>query len=373
MNPVVMNLSSGAMRPALDRGPWARPGRLKTVISMTAVLMVFAAIYPHLFETGRSYFIPMHATINGLLVGLIGGLSISLGDIFYFQSSGRRLRFPIFLTMQTLFYLVVINMVTILVMVGHYVVFHDNTVTEAFATEELQYFLYGGDYISINIYGLLIIFLINFVRQMNRMLGHNALVNYFTGKYHKPVEEERVFMFLDLNASTSIAERLGHMRYHQFLSDFVYDVTPAIVESKGEIYQYVGDEIVVTWTKENGIRNAECINCYFRIATAIYMVSHTYEKKYGIVPEFKAGYHYGMVTTGLIGDIKRDIVFHGDTVNTASRIRSECTTANRNLLLSRDLLQKIPVSDFLTPESIGRIKLKGKEEEIELYTIKEAA
>jgi len=360
MKPHPIDLSSGARR------------KLRTVVSVTALCTVFAAIYPHLFESGRSYFMAMHATLNGMVVGFLGGLSISLGDVFYFQVSGRRLRFPVFLLTQTLFYLAVINIFTLSVMVFHYVLFHDNSMREAVATEEVQYFLRGGDFISINIYGLALIFMINFFRQINRMLGQNVLLHYFTGKYHKPVEEERVFMFLDLKASTSIAERLGHRRYHQFLSDFVYDITPAIVESKGEIYQYVGDEVVVTWTKENGVRNAECVNCYFRIAASIALASDAYERKYGFVPEFKAGYHFGMVTTGLIGDVKRDIVFHGDTVNTASRIRSECTVAKRNLLLSNHLLQRVAITDYLTPESIGKIKLKGKEEEIELYTIREA-
>ena len=136
-------------------------------------------------------------------------------------------------------------------------------------------------------------------------------------------------MFLDLKSSTAIAEKLGHKRYHQFLNDFFYDITPAIIESKGEIYQYVGDEVVVTWTKERGLRDANCISCYFRVAAAIGKVSDTYEQKYGSVPTFKAGYHYGEVIAGLIGDIKRAVVFHGDTVNTASRIRSECTTFDR--------------------------------------------
>lgn len=180
-------------------------------------------------------------------------------------------------------------------------------------------------------------------------------------------------MFLDLKASTTIAEKLGHERYHKFLNDFFYDITPAIIESKGEIYQYVGDEVVVTWKKARGLREANCIKCFFLVVAAIASASDRYEKSYGLVPSFKAGYHYGPVIAGLIGDIKRDIVFHGDTVNTAARIRSECTIVHRDLLLSDHLLNQLHISDFLTPESMGKIKLRGKEEEIELFSIKEAA
>jgi len=216
-----------------------------------------------------------------------------------------------------------------------------------------------------------VIFALNFLRQVNRMLGQNMLFEFFIGKYHKPVEEQRVFMFLDLNASTMIAEKLGPKRYHQFLDDFFYDITPAILESKGEIYQYVGDEVVVTWAKDHGLRGAKCINCYFRMAAAIAKVDDNYERKYGFVPRFKAGFHYGTVIAGLSGDIKRNLFFHGDTVNTAARIRSECTTANRPLLLSGDLLNHLSATTGLTTENMGRIKLRGKEEEIELFAMKE--
>ena len=66
-------------------------------------------------------------------------------------------------------------------------------------------------------------------------------------------------MFLDLRSSTAIAEKLGEERYFNFIKDVFKDVTPAIIYAKGEIYQYVGDEIVVSWKMNNGIENANCL------------------------------------------------------------------------------------------------------------------
>jgi adenylate cyclase len=264
------------------------------------------------------------------------------------------------------------NIAVIGVTTSHYIILHGRSIAEETRPEVIESFFRGDAFLIINAYALAMIMVITFIRQMGRMLGQNALLHYLTGRYHKPVEEERVFMFLDLNDSTSIAEKLGHTRYHGFLNDFFYDITPAIIDCKGEIYQYVGDEVVVTWTKERGLQQANCINCYFGVVGAIAKASSRYEKRYGFVPTFKAGYHEGRVIAGLIGDIKRDVVFHGDTVNTAARIRSECMTFKRNLLLSGSLLEQLPISNYLTTESMGRIKLRGKEEEIELYSIKEA-
>lgn len=347
--------------------------KLTATLSAVLVSTCCGFVYPFLFRTPHLPGTPeWHPHLNGVLIGLFLGLTLAVGELYVFQTRLRRLRFSLFIVVQTLYYLIAVNVFVIGIIMLHFVVFHGSSLARAFELMNFQNFIRKELY-TVNIYALVMLFLIAFVRQVNRMLGQNALLNFITGKYHHPVEENRVFMFLDLKTSTSIAEHLGHKRYHQFLNDFFYDITPAIVESKGEIYQYVGDEVVVTWTKERGLRDANCINCYFRIAAAIAKVSDKYESKFGFVPTFKAGFHYGAVITGLIGDIKRDIVFHGDTVNTASRIRSECTVVNRDLLLSQHLLERLSISSYLTPESMGKIRLRGKEEEIELFGIKEAA
>lgn len=347
--------------------------KLATIGSVTTMTVVFGSIYPCIFVTPEQMTgAPLwHSILNGLFVGLIVGIALSLGELYLFQSRLRRLRFSAFLVAQTFYYLIVLYISTIGVLSLHMVVFHELTFAESFQSSEFNKF-YSNEFWKVNAYALVVIFSLNFLRQVNRMLGQNALLDLITGKYHKPVEEQRVFMFLDLNASTAMAEKLGHKRYHQLLDDFFYDVTPAILESRGEIYQYVGDEVVVTWTKDRGLRDANCITCYFRMVAAIAEVEENYKRKYGFVPRFKAGYHYGTVIAGLSGDIKRNMVFHGDTVNTAARIRSECTTVNRPLLLSGDLLKHLSVTTRLTPENMGRIKLRGKEEEIELFAIKEA-
>jgi adenylate cyclase len=330
-------------------------------------------VYPLIFPTPEaSAGLLWHSILNGFLVGLFAGLAVSLGEQYLFQSRLRRLPFSAFLAVQTFFYLAVISLSHFVVLTLHMVVFHGLTFDGAFHSSEFEDF-YGHVFWKMTAYALAVIFMLNFLRQVNRMLGRNMLVDFFIGKYHTPVEEQRVFMFLDLNGSTAMAEKLGHKRYHQLLDDFFYDITPPILETKGEVYQYVGDEVVVTWMGDRGLREANCLRCYFRMVAAIADADARYERKYGLVPRFKAGCHYGKVVAGLSGDLKRNIVYHGDTVNTAARIRSECTAANRPLLLSGDLLKHLAAIRDVIPENMGRIKLRGKEEEIELFAIKNMA
>jgi adenylate cyclase len=175
---------------------------------------------------------------------------------------------------------------------------------------------------------------------------------------------------MDLKSSTTIAEKLGEELYFNFLNDTFSIATPGILVTQGEIYQYVGDEIVISWITKNGINKANCINCYYKMVTMLKDKSDYFDKKYGTQPQFKAGLHFGNVITGEMGIVKREIVYSGDVLNTASRIQSLCNEMNTEILISNDLVKLINLS-FLHKKvkSIGKINLRGKQEEIELVTL----
>jgi adenylate cyclase len=341
---------------------------LKT-IAITTLLMILSAIsYAALFDNFNSY-----SLITGIGMGFLIGLFSSIAEVYFFQTIGKRFKFSTLLISRTVFYILLIDAAIIFVVVFYESWRNSISFFELLESDEFKMFIGGSEFFRIFIYASLVSFAINFIRQINNLLGPGTLLKYITGKYHQPVEEEKIILFLDIDSSTTIAEKLGNKLYHKLLNDFFHDITPAITASKGKIYQYVGDEVVITWTKNNGLKNANCINCYLHISALINMDEEKYRERYGLVPKFKAGYHIGKVITGEIGDIKKEIVFHGDTVNTAARIRSECKLQNKNLLLSGELLDKLSNKEHLSPERIGKIKLRGKEEEVELFSILEAA
>jgi adenylate cyclase len=228
-------------------------------------------------------------------------------------------------------------------------------------------------YIRILVFWSIIAFLTIITMHVNEKYGSGVLLKMILGHYHRPREEERVFMFADIKSSTEIAEKLGHIRFFNLLNDFFNDVTGAIVETRGEIYQYVGDEIVISWTMRNGLRNQNCIRCYNLMQEAILTRSSRYLDKYGLVPEFKAGLHCGLITTGEIGVIKKDIVFSGDVLNTTARIQAVCNKFRVRILMSRYLLDKLnlPPNNF-DLKRVGIIELKGKKNKVELYTFQNA-
>lgn len=200
--------------------------------------------------------------------------------------------------------------------------------------------------------------------------GPITFVNFLKGKYLRPKREERIFMFMDLKSSTTIAERLGEERYFNFLNDTFSTATPGILSTQGEIYQYVGDEIVISWLTKKGVNRANCINCYYKMIALLKDKSDYFDETYGTQPLFKAGLHFGHVITGEMGIVKREIVYSGDVLNTASRIQSLCNEMNTDLLVSNDLIQRIDLSVLHKKmKSIGEIILRGKQEKIELVTL----
>ncbi|WP_425390512.1 adenylate/guanylate cyclase domain-containing protein [Ekhidna sp.] len=199
-------------------------------------------------------------------------------------------------------------------------------------------------------------------------LGHQVFINFFTGKYHKPTVETRIFMFLDMKSSTTIAESLGHVRYFKLLQEYYDLMSDPIVSCQGEVYQYIGDEIVVSWKLEKGLANANCVNCFFEIQEQLKDRRDYLLNEYGFEVGFKAGMHYGEVTIGEVGALKKEIVFTGDVLNTTARIQSQCNDLNSDLLVSGKLKEALSRHSYEF-NSRGAIELRGKDKKIELFSV----
>jgi adenylate cyclase len=205
--------------------------------------------------------------------------------------------------------------------------------------------------------------------QFNTKFGEGNIWKMILGKYHTPRNESRIFLCADINSSTTIAEKLGDEKYHTLLKDFFADITDPVMDNKGEIYQYVGDEVIVSWKYEEGIQQNHCINCFFDMKKEIEKNKEKYLQKYGLLPLFKAGIHTGNVVAGEIGIIKRDITFSGDVLNTVSRMQRLCRQFNVDIIVSDHLLKKLQLTGKYHSQFLGLIKLRGKEKDMELCTL----
>ena len=212
--------------------------------------------------------------------------------------------------------------------------------------------------------------LVDGARQVSLRFGPGNLLPVLNGTYRVPTEVERVFMFLDLHSSTAIAERLEHIRYSAFVQDYFRDL--AVVHRHGaEVYQYVGDEAVLTWTYEGGFRQNACLAAYFAFERALLGRTAYYTTHYGVIPVFKAGIHCGTTMVAEVGTVKREIAYHGDAVNTAARIQCLCNGFGARLLVSGAVATRVDSGRAYELRGLGQVKLRGRTEGVKVYAVEE--
>ena len=82
-------------------------------------------------------------------------------------------------------------------------------------------------------------------------------------------------------------------------------------------------------------------------------LANSYEKKYGVIPKFKAAFHYGRATTGEIGILKKEILFTGDVLNTTSRMEKLCNAHNVDCVISKSLFSQLKLNPKFRFKNIG--------------------
>ena len=209
-----------------------------------------------------------------------------------------------------------------------------------------------------------------FMLQVNDKFGPGILKKFIMGQYHQPRTEDRIFLFLDMKSSTTIAEKIGNQRYFRLLHDVFSDIADSILDYNGEIYQYVGDEVVISWPLTSGLADHNALMCFADIRSRLADLAPYYELTYGVVPTFKAGLHHGSVTAGELGSIKRDIVYSGDVLNTTARIQELCNHFGVDFLVSDHTISLFEQTPWFTAVPLGNRSLMGREETIDLHTVR---
>ncbi len=236
-------------------------------------------------------------------------------------------------------------------------------------SKQLYYYGFQTSWLLQYVESRLLLYVITLlILEINEKYSPGVFTDIFVGKYLKPKEEKRIILFIDLKDSTPLAEKLGHKKYFFFIRDFIHHISLALLEYDGLIYQYVGDEIVVSWLSTETNKN-KCIQSVVRARRIIQKESDYYRREYGIVPEYRIGVHLGLVTVGEIGIVKKDLSMSGDAMNTTARIRTMTGELNQKFIGSAAFVESVGLEDFQV-ESLGIFELKGKESAMELFAIK---
>jgi adenylate cyclase len=219
------------------------------------------------------------------------------------------------------------------------------------------------------IYSAVISVLMNLGFGIANIIGLRALLNFITGRYHSPVEENRFVLFVDIAGSTGLAERLGGVGIHRFLDRTFRLLTLAVVDYRGEVLDYVGDEVIVTWREASGAVDCRPLQCFVAMRDELARASGQFESEFGAVPRIRGSLHFGPVIVGEIGDIKRAIVFNGDVMNTAARLEELSRNVDGGFLASCAAMQRFSSVPPFAVRDLGRLPIRGRADGIDVVGI----
>jgi adenylate cyclase len=219
------------------------------------------------------------------------------------------------------------------------------------------------------IYAVAFLVLANLVIGITNIIGPRAFRNFITGRYHSPVEENRFVLFVDIAGSTGLAERLGGVGIHRFLDRTFRLLTLAVVDYRGEVLNYVGDEVIVTWPERGGAIECRPLRCFAAMREELSRASSQLEREFGAVPRIRGSLHFGPVIVGEIGDVKRAIVFNGDVMNTAARLEELSRNVDGGFLASRAAMDRFSSTPPFAVRDLGRLPIRGRADGIDVVGI----
>jgi adenylate cyclase len=209
-------------------------------------------------------------------------------------------------------------------------------------------------------YSVACVVLANLVLGITNIIGPRAFLNFVIGRYHRPVEESRFVLFVDIAGSTGLAERLGGIAIHRLLDRTFRLLTLSVIDYRGEVLNYVGDEVIVTWRERNGAIDCRPLRCFVAMRDELSRASGQLQREFGVVPRIRGSLHFGPVIVGEIGDVKRAIVFNGDVMNTAARLEELSRNVEGGFLASRAAMDRFSSAPPFAVRDLGRLPIRGR-------------
>jgi adenylate cyclase len=311
----------------------------RKLVSISLAIVIFATLAGlATVAMGRS---PEYGVSNAILTGV----GVGLFEEFYVQSfNGRWLRHMHPLRSDLIYAVVVAAIYLVALHVTHFLLgnWRELPVIYRRLPELIPMFL------AFSIVGIAAMRIMHFI-------GIENLFHLTVGTYHRPVLKAMVLMFVDMNGSTAIAERLGALRMSALVGKFLFDIAKPISDFGGEIYLYKGDGLIAAWPWNEAVRRNTVLRAIDAMFAAVRRENAAYLAGYGVVPTFRIGVHGGEVVVSEQGDTKRSIGIYGDTINIASRMEDAAKAHGVSCVVSGNIAKALDNRE-------GRIRPLGEEQ-----------
>lgn len=207
------------------------------------------------------------------------------------------------------------------------------------------------------------------ILRVRQLLGRRVFLSLLTGRYRHPVQEDRLFLFIDIVGSTTFARQHGDLKAQEFIGEVFASFAEPVRSHQGEIDDYVGDCAIITWPLKEGVEQARCIRCLYAILDEIDREAWWWQQHFGLVPRLSAALHGGSIVTGEIGVLHHKITYFGDVVNTTARIEGLCKTLQQPVLISQDLLRHLSLPAGVEAQPQGDHLVKGRNEPLSVFAL----
>jgi len=305
--------------------------------------------------------------ISFAIVSLFATISCIL-DLFLFENFLHRKNSLIVFAFKLLSHLLGFALLCLIMGLFHYSI--NKNIELSDAIQQIDNFIFNPMGLYIFIVGLFIKYTLDLFLDSLRRTGLVMFWNSIFGKYKKPFEENRIFIFLDLVSSTHYSQKLGHEKYSAFLQECFYTISSSIVNNRGIIYQFVGDEVVVSWKGDKKGNYKRAVNFFFQFTNDLKKKEQLFSEQFGILPKFTASLNSGKIMVAEVGDLKTEIAYHGSVLNTASRLQKQCKNYGAGLLATEDFIDNLAKTRHnYTYEYMDLVQLSGKEESEKIFQI----
>jgi adenylate cyclase len=201
-------------------------------------------------------------------------------------------------------------------------------------------------------------------------LGQQTGEKVLAGKIRRGDGEDirAVIWFCDLRDSTPIADSMTRAEFLGVLNEFYECILGPVLEHKGEVLRFIGDAALAIFPipgeGELAERSEASRRAVHAASVAIERMA-AFNAKRSRKLNFGIGLHLGHVLYGNIGTPTRiEFTVIGAAANEAARIEGFCKTLQVPLVLSEPVARHVP--DAI---SLGRHRLRGVEEPMELFTL----
>jgi adenylate cyclase len=302
-----------------------------------------------------------HSPVYGVLNAILAGSGVGLFEQFYVQSlRGRWMRNAHPLLSILIYTAVVAVLFFIAINFSHALLHRFYPVPVPYGRLPLILPIV----VAFAVIGIVAMRVVHFI-------GIETLFHLMIGTYHRPVVQQKILVFIDINNSTALAERLGALKIKSLVGKFLFDLSQPITDHGGEIYLYKGDGLIAIWDWHEAVRHDKILRAIDAVFAAVRREQSRYVAQFGVVPSFRIGVHGGDVVVSEQGDTKRSIGIYGSTINIAARMEEAAKAHGIACAISGDVARAFSGStDRL--RQIGFDRIKGISAEISIFEYREA-